>query len=82
MGKSVLGISKRRTNGRKGENCPCWGCGYAGGVSLTPWATGATGLVSVSVVPLHQLVQTESPQEGTVTWKTYHTYIKASGGST
>ncbi|XP_047693168.1 ATP-binding cassette sub-family C member 12 isoform X1 [Prionailurus viverrinus] len=31
-------------------------------------------------VPLHQLVQTESPQEGTVTWKTYHTYIKASGG--
>ncbi|XP_030894477.1 multidrug resistance-associated protein 9 isoform X1 [Leptonychotes weddellii] len=42
--------------------------------------TGATGLVSVSVVPLHQLVQTESPQEGTVTWKTYHTYIKASGG--
>ncbi|XP_073740446.1 ATP-binding cassette sub-family C member 12 isoform X5 [Callorhinus ursinus] len=41
---------------------------------------GATGLVSVSVVPLHQLVQTESPQEGTVTWKTYHMYIKASGG--
>nr|XP_021560535.1 multidrug resistance-associated protein 9 [Neomonachus schauinslandi] len=31
-------------------------------------------------VPLHQLVQTESPQEGTVAWKTYHTYIKASGG--
>ncbi|XP_032710444.1 multidrug resistance-associated protein 9 isoform X1 [Lontra canadensis] len=31
-------------------------------------------------VPLQQLVQTESPQEGTVTWKTYHTYIKASGG--
>ncbi|XP_025776284.1 multidrug resistance-associated protein 9 [Puma concolor] len=31
-------------------------------------------------VPLHQLVQTEYPQEGTVTWKTYHTYIKASGG--
>nr|XP_025708143.1 multidrug resistance-associated protein 9 isoform X2 [Callorhinus ursinus] len=31
-------------------------------------------------VPLHQLVQTESPQEGTVTWKTYHMYIKASGG--
>ncbi|XP_045298610.1 ATP-binding cassette sub-family C member 12 isoform X4 [Leopardus geoffroyi] len=31
-------------------------------------------------VPLHQLVQTESPQEGTVTWKTYHTYIKSSGG--
>uniref|UniRef100_H0WU32 ATP-binding cassette sub-family C member 12 n=1 Tax=Otolemur garnettii TaxID=30611 RepID=H0WU32_OTOGA len=31
-------------------------------------------------VPVHQLVQTESPQEGTVTWKTYHTYIKASGG--
>ncbi|XP_006155294.1 multidrug resistance-associated protein 9 isoform X1 [Tupaia chinensis] len=31
-------------------------------------------------VPVHQLVQTESPREGTVTWKTYHTYIKASGG--
>ncbi|XP_011844538.1 PREDICTED: multidrug resistance-associated protein 9 [Mandrillus leucophaeus] len=31
-------------------------------------------------VPEHQLIQTESPQEGTVTWKTYHTYIKASGG--
>uniref|UniRef100_A0A452TNJ2 ATP-binding cassette sub-family C member 12 n=1 Tax=Ursus maritimus TaxID=29073 RepID=A0A452TNJ2_URSMA len=31
-------------------------------------------------VPLHQLVQTESPREGTVTWKTYHAYIKASGG--
>uniref|UniRef100_A0A8C3VSX7 ATP-binding cassette sub-family C member 12 n=1 Tax=Catagonus wagneri TaxID=51154 RepID=A0A8C3VSX7_9CETA len=31
-------------------------------------------------VPLHQLVHTESPREGTVTWKTYHTYIKASGG--
>ncbi|XP_034495248.1 multidrug resistance-associated protein 9 [Ailuropoda melanoleuca] len=30
--------------------------------------------------PLHQLVQTESPREGTVTWKTYHAYIKASGG--
>nr|XP_010948502.1 ATP-binding cassette sub-family C member 12 isoform X2 [Camelus bactrianus] len=30
--------------------------------------------------PLHQLIQTESPREGTVTWKTYHTYIKASGG--
>ncbi|XP_040838073.1 ATP-binding cassette sub-family C member 12 isoform X2 [Ochotona curzoniae] len=31
-------------------------------------------------VPAHQLVQTESSQEGTVTWRTYHTYIKASGG--
>ncbi|XP_037372213.1 ATP-binding cassette sub-family C member 12 isoform X7 [Talpa occidentalis] len=31
-------------------------------------------------VPLHQLVQSESPKEGTVTWKTYHTYIQASGG--
>ncbi|EDL11025.1 ATP-binding cassette, sub-family C (CFTR/MRP), member 12, partial [Mus musculus] len=30
--------------------------------------------------PAHQLIQTESPQEGIVTWKTYHTYIKASGG--
>ncbi|XP_075392495.1 ATP-binding cassette sub-family C member 12 isoform X3 [Tenrec ecaudatus] len=30
--------------------------------------------------PVHQLVQNESPQEGSVTWKTYHTYIKASGG--
>ncbi|XP_051689838.2 ATP-binding cassette sub-family C member 12 isoform X2 [Oryctolagus cuniculus] len=31
-------------------------------------------------VPAHQLVQTESPREGTVTWRTYHTYVKASGG--
>ncbi|XP_057566818.1 ATP-binding cassette sub-family C member 12-like [Hippopotamus amphibius kiboko] len=31
-------------------------------------------------VPLDQLIQTESPRGGTVTWKTYHTYIKASGG--
>ncbi|XP_036044189.1 multidrug resistance-associated protein 9 isoform X1 [Onychomys torridus] len=30
--------------------------------------------------PVHQLVQIESPREGIVTWKTYHTYIKASGG--
>ncbi|XP_042637639.1 ATP-binding cassette sub-family C member 12 [Orycteropus afer afer] len=30
--------------------------------------------------PVHQLVQIESPREGSVTWKTYHTYIKASGG--
>ncbi|XP_049720014.1 ATP-binding cassette sub-family C member 12 isoform X1 [Elephas maximus indicus] len=30
--------------------------------------------------PAHQLIQTESPREGSVTWKTYHTYIKASGG--
>ncbi|XP_076427902.1 ATP-binding cassette sub-family C member 12 isoform X5 [Peromyscus maniculatus bairdii] len=30
--------------------------------------------------PAHQLVQIESPREGIVTWKTYHTYIKASGG--
>ncbi|XP_042549372.1 ATP-binding cassette sub-family C member 12 isoform X1 [Dipodomys spectabilis] len=30
--------------------------------------------------PEHQLIQTESPQEGIVTRKTYHTYIKASGG--
>uniref|UniRef100_A0A2K5M2U3 ATP-binding cassette sub-family C member 12 n=1 Tax=Cercocebus atys TaxID=9531 RepID=A0A2K5M2U3_CERAT len=26
-------------------------------------------------VPEHQLIQTESPQEGTVTWKTYHTFF-------
>uniref|UniRef100_A0A8C6AEZ6 ATP binding cassette subfamily C member 12 n=1 Tax=Monodon monoceros TaxID=40151 RepID=A0A8C6AEZ6_MONMO len=38
------------------------------------------GLVFVPTVPLHQLIQTESPRGGTVTWKTYHTYIKASGG--
>uniref|UniRef100_A0A8C2MDT6 ATP-binding cassette sub-family C member 12 n=1 Tax=Cricetulus griseus TaxID=10029 RepID=A0A8C2MDT6_CRIGR len=30
--------------------------------------------------PVHQLVQMESPREGIVTCKTYHTYIKASGG--
>ncbi|XP_058136036.1 ATP-binding cassette sub-family C member 12 [Dasypus novemcinctus] len=31
-------------------------------------------------VPVNQLVQTESLREGSVTWRTYHTYIKASGG--
>ncbi|XP_021076052.1 multidrug resistance-associated protein 9 isoform X2 [Mus pahari] len=31
-------------------------------------------------VPEHQLIQMESPQEGIVTWKTYHMYFKASGG--
>ncbi|XP_062967660.1 ATP-binding cassette sub-family C member 12 isoform X1 [Cynocephalus volans] len=31
-------------------------------------------------VPAQQLVQAESPREGIVTWKTYHMYIKASGG--
>ncbi|XP_076988460.1 ATP-binding cassette sub-family C member 12 isoform X3 [Tamandua tetradactyla] len=31
-------------------------------------------------VPAHQLVQSESLREGSVTWRTYHTYIKASGG--
>ncbi|XP_040591287.1 ATP-binding cassette sub-family C member 12 isoform X2 [Mesocricetus auratus] len=30
--------------------------------------------------PVHQLVQMESTREGIVTCKTYHTYIKASGG--
>ncbi|XP_054566312.1 ATP-binding cassette sub-family C member 12 isoform X2 [Eptesicus fuscus] len=30
--------------------------------------------------PLHQLVQTQPPREGAVTWRTYHTYIKAAGG--
>ncbi|XP_068938920.1 ATP-binding cassette sub-family C member 12 isoform X2 [Petaurus breviceps papuanus] len=31
-------------------------------------------------VPTHQLIQTETSQEGSVTWRTYHTYIKAAGG--
>ncbi|XP_054856398.1 ATP-binding cassette sub-family C member 12-like isoform X2 [Eublepharis macularius] len=30
--------------------------------------------------PVNQLVQKEQKQEGSVTWKTYHAYIKASGG--
>nr|KAF6405968.1 ATP binding cassette subfamily C member 12 [Molossus molossus] len=30
--------------------------------------------------PLHQLVQPESPREGVVTCRTYHTYIQAAGG--
>ncbi|XP_061450655.1 ATP-binding cassette sub-family C member 12-like [Rhineura floridana] len=30
--------------------------------------------------PANQLVQEEEKQEGSVTWKTYHAYIKASGG--
>uniref|UniRef100_A0A8C4KQZ1 ATP-binding cassette sub-family C member 5 n=1 Tax=Dromaius novaehollandiae TaxID=8790 RepID=A0A8C4KQZ1_DRONO len=32
--------------------------------------------------PINQLVQGEEKQEGAVTWKTYHAYIKASGGFT
>uniref|UniRef100_A0A8B9NVH7 ATP-binding cassette sub-family C member 5 n=1 Tax=Apteryx owenii TaxID=8824 RepID=A0A8B9NVH7_APTOW len=32
--------------------------------------------------PINQLVQEEEKQEGSVTWKTYHAYIKASGGFT
>ncbi|XP_037672018.1 multidrug resistance-associated protein 9 [Choloepus didactylus] len=31
-------------------------------------------------VPVHQLTQAESLHEGSVTWRTFHTYIKASGG--
>ncbi|OWK15922.1 hypothetical protein Celaphus_00004092 [Cervus elaphus hippelaphus] len=50
---------------------------WAGGGRPT---AGVAGLVFVPTVPPHQLIQTESPREGTVTWKTYHTYIKASGG--
>uniref|UniRef100_A0A8C3TI31 ATP-binding cassette sub-family C member 5 n=1 Tax=Chelydra serpentina TaxID=8475 RepID=A0A8C3TI31_CHESE len=30
--------------------------------------------------PVNQLVRKEEKQEGSVTWKTYHAYIKASGG--
>uniref|UniRef100_A0A8C8SY07 ATP-binding cassette sub-family C member 5 n=1 Tax=Pelusios castaneus TaxID=367368 RepID=A0A8C8SY07_9SAUR len=33
-----------------------------------------------NITPVNQLVQKEEKQEGSVTWKTYHTYIKASGG--
>ncbi|XP_025915458.1 multidrug resistance-associated protein 9 [Apteryx rowi] len=32
--------------------------------------------------PINQLVQEEEKQEDSVTWKTYHAYIKASGGFT
>ncbi|XP_074929938.1 ATP-binding cassette sub-family C member 12 [Chelonoidis abingdonii] len=35
-----------------------------------------TGLVA----PVNQLIRKEEKQEGSVTWKTYHAYIKASGG--
>lgn len=45
-----------------------------------PAGHGAHGLVFVSAAPTHQLIQIESPREGIATWKTYHTYIKASGG--
>lgn len=47
---------------------------------LPPTGHKAHGHVLVSAAPVHQLIQIESPQEGIVTWKTYHTYIKASGG--
>ncbi|KAK2506083.1 hypothetical protein MC885_014006 [Smutsia gigantea] len=43
------------------------------------WDSHVEGIKS-PFIPLQQLVQTESPWEGTVTWKTYHTYIKVSGG--
>ncbi|XP_073163815.1 ATP-binding cassette sub-family C member 12 isoform X4 [Lepidochelys kempii] len=33
-----------------------------------------------NTAPVHQLVRKEEKQEGSVTWKTYHAYIKASGG--
>ncbi|XP_062818074.1 ATP-binding cassette sub-family C member 12 isoform X2 [Anolis carolinensis] len=36
--------------------------------------------VKKDAAPANQLVQEEGRQEGSVTWKTYHTYIKASGG--
>ncbi|XP_009676710.2 ATP-binding cassette sub-family C member 12 [Struthio camelus] len=35
-----------------------------------------------NAAPKNQLVQEEEKQEGSVTWKTYHAYIKASGGFT
>ncbi|KAM8799191.1 ATP-binding cassette sub-family C member 12-like [Eudromia elegans] len=35
-----------------------------------------------NAAPRNQLVQEEEKQEGLVTWKTYHAYIKASGGFT
>ncbi|XP_043382192.1 ATP-binding cassette sub-family C member 12 isoform X5 [Chelonia mydas] len=33
-----------------------------------------------NTAPVNQLVKKEEKQEGSVTWKTYHAYIKASGG--
>ncbi|XP_067406340.1 ATP-binding cassette sub-family C member 12-like [Emydura macquarii macquarii] len=33
-----------------------------------------------NTAPVNQLIQKEEKQEGSVTWKTHHTYIKASGG--
>ncbi|XP_043350868.1 ATP-binding cassette sub-family C member 12 isoform X5 [Dermochelys coriacea] len=33
-----------------------------------------------NTAPVNQLVRKEEKQEGSVTWKTYHAYIKASGG--
>ncbi|XP_020011029.2 ATP-binding cassette sub-family C member 12 [Castor canadensis] len=54
---------------------------------LAPGAPGVEGKESEAVselgdmkAPVHQLVQSESPRKGIVTWRTYHTYIKASGG--
>ncbi|XP_066206267.1 ATP-binding cassette sub-family C member 12-like [Saccopteryx leptura] len=42
-------------------------------------ADAGSELVDIEA-PLHQRVQTAFPREGSVTWRTYHTYIKASGG--
>lgn len=57
----------------------------AWGIGRVPWPTaplsqGSPGLLFVPTAPLHQLVQTQPPREGAVTWRTYHTYIKAAGG--
>lgn len=81
MHRSVLGASKHRLV-EGGTTLPLAVGGVCGRAPYLPPThhRGATGLVFVSTVPLHQLIQTESPREGTVTWKTYHTYIKASGG--
>lgn len=65
-----------------GGYCPSGGVGLALGCACPPRGSCPTHtLVFAATAPVHQLVQTESAREGTVTWRTYHTYIKASGGS-
>lgn len=80
MSKSILEIGKYLENrasalGSGGGHAKgtCWPhCSHPG--------HQAHGPVFVAIAPVHQLVQIESPREGIVTWETYHTYIKASGG--
>uniref|UniRef100_A0A7M4E763 ATP binding cassette subfamily C member 12 n=1 Tax=Crocodylus porosus TaxID=8502 RepID=A0A7M4E763_CROPO len=48
-------------------------------LNISPFYSHICAFVCVTA-PINQLVQKEEKLEGSVTWKTYHAYIKASGG--